>query len=120
MEKNITEDMLRCIVLCKECHEVCLRAISHCLQKGGKHAAPDHIRLLLDCSEICETSANFMLRGSALHATTCGACAEVCERCAEDCDRLGDDGVMRRCADVCRRCAEVCHRMAGELVAAEA
>jgi len=119
-QQNNTEDMLRCIVLCRECHEVCLKAVSHCLHKGGKHAEPGHIRLLLDCAEICETSANFMVRGSDLHSATCGACAEVCDRCAESCERLKDDGVMRRCAEVCRRCAEQCHRMAGELVTAEA
>jgi hypothetical protein len=80
---------------------------------GGKHAEAAHIRLLLDCAEICATSANIMLRGSDLHGKTCGVCAEVCERCADDCARLADgDGLMTRCADMCRRCAESCRTMA--------
>ena len=120
--QNITEDMQRCIALCRECHDVCLRAVSHCLHKGGRHAAPDHVRLLLDCSQICETSADFMMRGSDLHSATCGACAEVCDRCAEDCQRMAneDDEMMRRCARVCRDCAEMCHRMSGAVMTAEA
>jgi hypothetical protein len=86
--------------------------VTHCLQAGGKHAEADHIRLLLDCVEICHTSAEFMLRGSHLHTRTCGVCAEVCQECAEDCDRFTEDW-MKRCAETCRRCAESCRRMAG-------
>jgi hypothetical protein len=101
-----------CIERCQECHEVCLATIPHCLEMGGEHARPAHIRLMLDCVEICQTCADFLLRGSELHRLTCGACAEVCRRCADDCDRLGDDETMKACADVCRRCAESCARMA--------
>ncbi len=104
--------MQECIDNCTECHRICLETVTHCLRKGGEHAAAGHIRLLLDCAEICQTNANFMLRGSDLHAYTCGACAEVCERCAEECERMGDDEQMRRCAELCRRCAESCRRMA--------
>ncbi len=115
-ERNVVKDLQSCIALCGECHEVCLQTVTHCLDKGGRHAEAGHIRLLLDCAEICATSANFMLRGSDLHAATCGACAEVCDRCAEDCRRFGDDEVMRHCAELCVRCAELCHEMAGELL----
>lgn len=110
------QEMQRCIEVCQECHEVCLQTVSHCLEKGGRHAEAAHIRLLLDCTEICQTSANFMIRGSDLHTETCRACAEVCERCAADCERLGDPK-MRECAETCRRCAESCTRMAGAAVA---
>jgi hypothetical protein len=80
---------------------------------GGEHAAADHIRRLIACAEICDTSARFMLLGSDHHARTCGVCAEVCAACAADCDRLSDDEMMQRCADVCRRCAESCRQTAG-------
>jgi hypothetical protein len=115
MPYSPSDDMLRCIALCHECHDVCLHTLQHCLEKGGRHAEPSHIRLLLDCVQICHTSEDFMLRGSDLHAATCGACGEVCTRCAEDCERLADDAVMKRCAEVCRRCAESCLHMAGQL-----
>ena len=112
------QDLEQCIDNCQQCHEICLRTVlTYCLPKGGKHAEASHIRLMLDCAEICETSANFMIRGSDLHRLTCGACAEVCERCAEDCERMGDDETMRRCAETCRRCADSCNRMAGHAMA---
>jgi len=108
----IDEAMLQCIQNCQICHTTCLQTVPHCLGKGGAHADPNHIRLLLDCVEICQTSADFMIRGSDLHPHTCRACAIVCERCAEDCARLGDDDQMRACAEACRHCAESCRKMA--------
>lgn len=96
----------------ENCHRACVRAARYCLEKGGRHAAPEHIRLLIDCAEICQTSANFMLRGSAVHKTICGACAEVCDRCAESCEAIGDDAQMKECAEVCRACADSCRKMA--------
>jgi hypothetical protein len=113
MGTQISGEMRRCIQNCSECHGVCVETVTHCLQKGGRHAAPDHIRLLLDCAQICQTSADFMLRSSPLHTRTCAVCAEVCEQCARDCEQLGDDEMMRRCAETCRRCAESCRQMAG-------
>lgn len=113
MTKSHSPEMERCIDHCQECHEICVQTVTHCLDMGGRHAETSHIRLLLDCAEICETSANFMIRGSDLHMETCRACAEVCERCADDCQRMADDNQMRICADACRQCAESCRRMAG-------
>ena len=57
----------------------CLEKIAHCLNKGGPHAAPDHIRLM----QICRAGANFAIQQSSLHELTCGVCAEVCRRCRE-------------------------------------
>ncbi len=105
-------DMNGCIDECEKCHRVCVEAASYCLEKGGRHAAPAHVRLLMDCAEICQTSANFMLRGSAAHKIICGACAEICERCAESCDGMSDDAQMKACAKTCRDCAESCRSMA--------
>lgn len=107
-----SDEMRQCIQECTACHSTCLETISYCLQMGGMHVEPAHLRLMLDCAEICQTNANVMLRGSDLYVSTCGVCAEVCERCARDCERFGDDSRMRQCAQVCRRCAESCHRMA--------
>jgi hypothetical protein len=106
------ELMQRCIENCTECHAVCLTTAAHALKQGGGHAEEAHIRLMLDCAEICQTSANFMLRNSPLHTLTNRACAEVCERCAEYCERFPDDPQMVACAEVCRRCAATCREMA--------
>lgn len=117
MAHQMTEDMRRCIQECLECYSVCTETVTHCLEKGGMHAEAGHIRLLLDCATICQTSADFMLRGSELHTRTCGVCAEACERCAADCEKMADDPVMKHCAEVCRRCAESCRKMSAATAA---
>jgi len=105
------QKMQNCINECQSCHSVCVQTVAHCLQMGGKHAEPSHIRLLEDCAQICQTSADFMLRGSDLHGQTCGACAVICERCADDCGKFTDDEIMQHCAQICRSCAESCREM---------
>lgn len=111
--RGMTDEVQRCIQSCTACHQVCLQTISQCLKKGGEHASPVHIRTLEDCAEICSVSANFMMRGSDLHPTICGACAEACLACAASCEQLGsDDETIKACADVCRECAESCRKMA--------
>lgn len=103
----------QCITDCLDCHSVCLSTISHCLAKGGDHAAPHHIRLLQDCAQICMTSADFMLRGSPLDQMICRICGGVCELCADECAKMADDDAMVLCAETCRRCAKSCGEMAG-------
>jgi hypothetical protein len=110
--RKISREMRECIQNCQGCHAICMETMMHCLQMGGQHADPDHIGLMADCAEICQTSANFMLRGSEMHHRTCGVCADVCRRCADDCERIDPgDEMMQRCAEMCRRCAESCTRM---------
>jgi hypothetical protein len=107
-------EITACIDACVVCHAVCTEAIAQSLERGGEQSAFPHVRLLLDCAEICQVSANFLLRGSNLHVETCAVCADVCDRCAVECESMqqGDD-LMRRCAEACRRCAETCRTMAG-------
>jgi hypothetical protein len=95
-----------------DCHDMCVQTVPHCFDKGGDHARTEHITLLLDCAEICQTAANFMLRNSEQHARVCAVRAEVCDRCAEDCERLAaGDQMMQQCAQTCRRCADACREM---------
>jgi len=97
------------IKACIDCHSMCLRtAMGSCLEQGGRHVEQDHFRLMINCAEICQTSANFMLSNSPLHGSVCAVCAETCEACAKSCDQIGD---MRECADECRRCAKSCRSM---------
>src|SRR5688572_14871338 len=105
-DQNLTD----CIEACTECHETCERMLfQHCLAMGGKHGEPAHVKLMADCAQLCRTSADFMIRGSAHHALTCRACAEICEACADDCERIG---TMEECVSACRRCAAACREMA--------
>lgn len=98
-----------CIAACQRCHQTCLHmAMTHCLDQGGKHVEPEHFRLMINCAEICQTSANFMLSQSALHEVICAACAEVCTACADSCEQVGD---MDDCVRACRECAQRCEAM---------
>ncbi|MCL4534652.1 MAG: four-helix bundle copper-binding protein [Bacteroidetes bacterium] len=105
--------MQDCIKDCQECETTCTESIDYCLQLGGKHAEASHIRSLMDCAEICRTSAGYMLRGSEQYQLVCGTCAEVCERCEQSCRQFGDDTMMQECAEACRRTAQSCRQMAG-------
>lgn len=101
---QMSAEMQRCIDECLRCYQVCLSAaMTHCLEQGGRHTEPKHFRLMIACSEICRTSAHFMLINSPHHKHTCRECAEICEECAKDCERL--EG-MEECVDACCRCAE--------------
>ena len=115
--RRMDNRLQECIGHCSGCHNLCLDTVAHCLDLGGKHASREHVGLLLDCAEICRTSADFMLRGSSFSSQTCALCADVCQRCAEDCERLGpDDEVMQHCAELCRRCAAACRDMAATVM----
>lgn len=103
--------MQRCIEACLKCYQACFgTAMNHCLESGGQHTEPAHFRLMIACSEICRTSAHFMLMNSEHHTHVCRECAEICEQCANDCERIGD---MDACVSACRDCAAECRRMAG-------
>ena len=117
-EHHTNEDMSKCIQLCRDCHAICIQTIAHCLKLGGRHATPDHIRLLVDCAQMCATTADYMLRESAFHGRTCRLCSELCELCAKDCQQTaGDDQMVKQCAEMCRRCAGSCERMASKVAA---
>jgi hypothetical protein len=75
-------DLDGCVDLCQSAHRTCVEAMLYCLGRGGAFADADHIRLLPDCADICQTTADFMLRQSPLHGSVCAVCAEVCDQCA--------------------------------------
>lgn len=107
--------MQDCITDCKACHDICMITIQHCLRIGGTHAEQRRLRMIADCSELSQTTANFMLRGSEHHQFVCHACAEICERCAENCSMVANGDIqMQACVEACRRCAVSCRAMAGE------
>lgn len=103
-------NMQSCAELCAKCHQTCLQtAMTHCLTMGGDHVKPEHFKLMINCSQICQTSSDLQLTGSAFSKAYCALCAEVCEACAESCDELDN---MKECAQVCRECAKSCREMA--------
>lgn len=109
--QHMDEKMRDCAQTCARCRAVCLETIAYCLGKGGPHADPAHLQLLMDCAEICATSSGFLSRASTQHAETCAACAVICDACAESCEAMGSDAQMTKCAKACRDCAESCRTM---------
>lgn len=106
----ISRETMACIDACTACAKMCLgTAMTHCLETGGEHVQPQHLRLMLDCASLCRTVAELMLHKSQFHHELCGLCAKACDACAEDCAKL--DG-MEDCVAACRACAEHCHMMA--------
>jgi hypothetical protein len=111
MKKFTDPAMHDCIQHCWECRDTCQATLyNYCLEQGGHHVEQAHVRLMADCIQICQTAADFMTRGSALHGEICAACAEVCEACADSCDMMDDDE-MKACAKICRECADSCRKM---------
>ena len=110
MPHQMSAEMQACMDVCHHCHVTCLSMVTqHCLVVGGAHAAPEHIKIMLDCAQICATSLDFMARGSDQHKLVCGICAQICRACAESCRGL--DG-MEDCVAACERCAQECEKMA--------
>ena len=106
------DEMQQCIEECLNCHAACTMTAQYALGEGGEMADPGVVGVLLDCADVCQTSANFMLRGSPYHGTTCAACAEICRACEEACRAFPDDEQLAHCAEICGTCAESCERMA--------
>jgi len=99
-----------CIKDCLDCHKICLGlAMTHCLDEGSDHIAPQHFRLMMDCAAIRATVADFIMHKSQFHRQMCALCAEVCQACAMDCQHLAG---MEECVAACRSCAQVCRTMA--------
>ena len=94
----------------QHCHAICSSmAMTHCLEMGGEHARPQHLRLMLDCAGLCAFTADALGRKSQFHTRFAALCAEVCETCEKDCETLGD---MEDCVQACRTCAARCRQVA--------
>ncbi|TCZ61059.1 four-helix bundle copper-binding protein [Roseicella aquatilis] len=107
-----TMSLRDCVLTCVRSHAMCLETARYCTEQTSGHIGPGHIALLQDCAEMCQLTANSLLRRSPRHAVICNACAELCETCTKACETFPGDEQMRRCAVVCRDCAESCRDMA--------
>jgi len=109
--KHLSEEIQECIQSCWSCRHECQTVLfNHCLEMGGKHAEPAHVKIMIDCIQICQLAADAMVRKSSLHEIICATCAEICNACSESCEKL-ESIEMKRCAEFCRRCAESCKEM---------
>ncbi len=114
---HASTEMTASIQACLDCYRVCQHeALTHCLEKGGRHVEPQHFRLMIDCAEACRAAAAMMINDSPYHAEACRLCARICRDCAASCRALED---MEECARVCEQCAESCEAMAASVDSAD-
>jgi len=100
-------EMQQCIQDCLNCHAVCMQVADKYRQGGSEQANAEHMYMLLDCAEMCLTSAHFMQHNSPLYGYTCQTCAQVCTHCANMCEQMGNSD----CVNACRACAESCQQI---------
>lgn len=104
-----SRDIEACIRSCWECRHECQTTFyNHCLEEGGEHLDTSHVKLMADCIQICQLTADFMTRNSDNHDTVCRACSEICEACGNSCEAIDD---MSSCAQACYKCAKLCRDM---------
>ena len=102
------KNLQACINACWECRHSCQQTLfNHCLKIGGKHVEIDHVKIMIDCIQLCQTVADYMTRNSQFSLTLCEPCVIVCEKCALSCDNIGGEE-MQHCAETCRHCAKIC------------
>lgn len=99
---------LTCLQACEQCHDTCRAAAFGISPAAAQELGADEVRLLLECAELCQLSANWQLAGSRNGGQICAVCAKVCRQCQERCAEI--DG-MQPCAAACQRCAESCESM---------
>jgi hypothetical protein len=102
--------MQECVNNCQHTQELCLKAVTYCLERGEEYADPECVALLMTCASICDTSAKAMLVGSEHHTKITRVCAEICDAVVEDFEEF-DDRMLRRLVDVARNCSESCREM---------
>ncbi|HAX91388.1 MAG TPA: four-helix bundle copper-binding protein [Rhodospirillaceae bacterium] len=108
------QDMKKCIQLCTECKSMCQSHLyQHCLEVGGEHVSPEHVKIMTDCYQACGVAADSMERKSSFYKKQCDICAQICESCANSCEKMGDHE-MKECAHKNRECADACRSMAGK------
>ena len=102
-----------CIRICWECRDTCQDTLyNHILERGEDHIDARNIKLLTDCIQICQLTADAMRRNSELHDKICQLCGEICALCAESCEQMGKKHTyIQKCAEICRRCADSCGQM---------
>lgn len=119
MPKEWTHELQHCIDNCQDCYRICAETLTYCLESGKRHHQAEHLKLLMDCMELCQIASNFMMRASDLHKHVCAACSAACDRCAESCESFEDDEVLMMCSDACQRAAESCKEVSGSKYATE-
>jgi len=104
-------DLRAAFLACLRAHEACEAAVGQVLRTDDG-AVDERVGALLDCADVCRTTARQIRHGSPLLRGTAGVAAELCERAAEACAALARVPAMQGYAEACRRSAACCRRLA--------
>jgi hypothetical protein len=125
-----TEDMLRthpkntsnakefaaCIETLTDCANICNSCADACLGEEKIDMLRKCIRLDMDCSDVCQTTARILSRQTAFDPKymrmQLDACASICEMCAQECEQHANSHQhCLICASVCRDCEKACRQL---------
>jgi hypothetical protein len=81
------------------CSATCIQAARNIQRTGGDRSRQDHIHMLEDCADMCQTAAHFMQHSSLLYGYVTRAAAHVTLHCGEECDRVGETACAYACKD---------------------
>ena len=91
---------------------VCSETLRFSLDGRDELSLPSHLRHLVDCGEILQTTQNAMLRGSELSLMLAAVCMEACEKLASSCRTMnGADPQLAACVEACEETAEACRAL---------
>lgn len=110
------------IAACLDCSIVCHTCADACVAEDKLQMFQRCIRLDLDCSEICATTARMLSRAfdadSRVLQAQLRACLAACVACAEECERHARAHEhCRVCAETCRTCERACRQVMERLPA---
>lgn len=105
----MTDKHKQAIESCHTCHITCQEMLAyHGDETGGRQLSSQHIKRLMACIEICQTTANLLAIRAPLSEQLCEICAHICEQCATSCAAI-ENKAMHKCADICRDCSRACY-----------
>ncbi|QQG35763.1 MAG: four-helix bundle copper-binding protein [Micavibrio aeruginosavorus] len=111
----MTDTRKNAIAACQTCHLLCQETLAyHGDETGGRQLSPQHIKRLMACIEICQTTANLLAIRAPLIDQLCEICAHICEQCASSCRAVECDE-MRQCANAAGHCASACYEASNHI-----
>ncbi len=100
---------------CQECHLLCQELLAyHGDETGGKQLSSQHIKRLVACIEMCQTTANLLTIRAPLIDQLCEITAHICEQCATSCRSIECEA-MKKCANICSQCAGACYEASSRI-----
>ncbi len=109
--------MLDCIDKCLYSYITCWKTRQGFSSSAGEDGLASLNPSLLECAEICRTTASSLHWDSAFWEASCALCADACATCAWACSRFSSDEQIKAVLDACGECMTACRELAESQVA---